>query len=264
MLCNFLYQTDDFWALPLRKQGADPFAHLEALLPPVNPLQTFSWAIRKYLEQSELQGRGKEAWHLPNGEKVRSESAVYKTSTLSSEISSATAHKPRDNEGKQPGWGGVSTSPCHHLRPLGIAFPKAASPWLASLPHFCMLRNTPSAPEQVLLWSPASHWHTEHPNATTSFNATAHVCSEEVVLDFRCPGGKMLLQWCSFAHGNGWLATRYPPCHPGETGASVRTCYLHTSELPALFLAAASWNKCHRKKKKRLIKAQAMKFFWFS
>lgn len=45
------------------------------------------------------------------------------------------------------------------------------------------------------------------------------------------------------------LATHPATRYQGETGASIRTCYLHTSELPALFLAAASWNKCHRKKK---------------
>lgn len=48
---------------------------------------------------------------FPIVRKIRSESAVCKTSTLSSEISSTAGHKTRDNEGKQPGWGGVSTSP---------------------------------------------------------------------------------------------------------------------------------------------------------
>lgn len=182
-------------------------------------LQTFPRAIGKFLEQSELQRGSKDAWHLPKGEKIRSESAVWKTPTLSSKISLTAGHRSRHNEGKQPGWGGVSS--CPQPWPLGMAFPKGASPgW----PHLDVLRHPQCTGTRAISQSypqiPA-HW----THSLLQCHCTAH--SEEAVHDFRCPGREKSFQQWGFACGNGCLlGIPYPARGEKEWTASQVPCTL--------------------------------------
>lgn len=105
------YVTNDFWAVSFweKEGGADP--------PCLPGSAAFPQSTSCRLSHEQFgntwssQSCKEEAWHLPNSEKIRSESAVWKASTLSSEISSTAGHKTRDNEGKQTAWGGVSVFP---------------------------------------------------------------------------------------------------------------------------------------------------------
>lgn len=220
----------------------------------LNLLQTFSRAIRKLLEQSELQGGSEDAWHLPKGEKIRSESAVWKTSTLSSEISLTAGHRTRHNEGKQPGWGGVSA--CPQSWPLGMAFPKGANPWLAPLPRSEMLRHPQNYPRV----RPATSTEPLNPLPASMPLHTAH--SGEAAQDFRCPWGEKSSQQWVFAFGNGWVLGTSPPTARGEREWAARQapCTILNCQLYFCLLQAG----VPQEKKRSIIKTQAVRFFWFS
>lgn len=201
-----------------------------------------------------------EAWHLPNGENSWSESAVWKTSTLSSEISSTAGHKTRDNKGKQPGQGGVSApSPLT----FGNSISKGCEPLAAFTAPLPYTQKYPSTPKWACYPGAQPATGTQSIKMLLpSFNATAHTCSEEVVQDFRCPGGEKLLQRYGFACGNGWLPSILPPAAWGKREQALWqvTCTLLNCQRYFWLLQAGA----SAIEKKRLIKAQAMRFFWFS
>ena len=190
--------------------------------------------------------------------KIKNESAVWKISTLSSKISSTARHKTRNNEGKQHEQG-QDFRFCPGSDLWEGHFQRLQDPgWLPCI-MFIHSENIPSAQEWVLSWSPARHQHTKQPNVTTTFNATAHACSEEVLQEFRCLEGEKFLQKCGFVEIGGYPA----PWHslPRENGSE------HSDKLLAHFwIAGYFWllQAGESTVEKRLIKAQAMRFFWLS
>lgn len=217
------------------KQGPGPLSCLEARLttpPQVSLLKTFSQAIRKYLEQQKLRGG-----HRASSQWWESQEWISCLENLhpSSEISPTAGHKTRDNEGKQPGWGGISGSP-PQLWPLATAFPKAESPSGFTAPLSYAQRHP---------WYTGACYPREQPaTSTQSIQVPLPVSMQLLTLAQMNLHNIWSVHWekkksLHQPHGNGWLPSPCTRCLR-EMEVSLKTSYLHTSEVPALFLAATS------------------------
>lgn len=98
----------------------------------------------------------------------------------------------------------------------------------------------------LLSWSPASHRHTEYPNAATSLQCNCTHLLRGGCARLQVSGGETSLKWCGFAHGNGWLPEGNWSEHSDKLLATLLNCQLY------FWLLQAGVSAIEKKKKDSL------------